>query len=263
MGMHPWHARPRRQALPPPEQAGSLPCLQPRYHPSPPPLPPRWVLIGGYLVNPASIPGWLRWVRSLSPLSFAFEVLAANEVADQYFAIHVDGFPEIGGIKGDGAPLPLVCRDAQLAHAAALQQPRQPMHTTPAPSPTVSFAPLSCPAVFLRTLGLNPSRNLQSAGALAAFYCGSCALAFAATSYTLWRRGGGSWRSALRRRGGGGGCCGGEAAAGGTGGGSGGGVAQGVHPHMRPFGRAPASPMSSNPGTPSKQGAAPRAPAAL
>lgn len=35
---------------------------------------PRWVLIGGYLVNPASIPIWLRWVRNLSPLSFAFEV---------------------------------------------------------------------------------------------------------------------------------------------------------------------------------------------
>jgi ABC-type multidrug transport system permease subunit len=61
-----------------------------------------WVLIGGYLVNPSSIPRWLRWVRSLSPLSFAFEVLAANEMADQFFSIHVDGFPNIGGIKGDG-----------------------------------------------------------------------------------------------------------------------------------------------------------------
>ena len=61
----------------------------------------RWVLVGGYLVNPASIPLWLRWIRNLSPLSFAFEVLAANEMADQYFSIHVDGFPEIGGIKGD------------------------------------------------------------------------------------------------------------------------------------------------------------------
>ncbi|GBF87535.1 ABC transporter Adp1 [Raphidocelis subcapitata] len=111
-----------------------------------------WVLIGGYLVNPSSIPRWLRWVRSLSPLSFAFEVLAANEMADQFFSIHVDGFPEIGGIKGD---------------------------------------------VFLRTLGLDPSRTLQSAGALAAFYGGSVALAFAATSYTLWRHSGGSWRAVI------------------------------------------------------------------
>ena len=60
------------------------------------------MLIGGYLVNPASIPVWLRWVRCLSPMSFAFEVLAANEIGDQYFSIHVDGFPEIGGVKGDG-----------------------------------------------------------------------------------------------------------------------------------------------------------------
>jgi hypothetical protein len=65
--------------------------------------PQQWVLIGGYLVNPASIPVWLRWVRCLSPMSFAFEVLAANEIGDQYFSIHVDGFPEIGGVKGDGA----------------------------------------------------------------------------------------------------------------------------------------------------------------
>lgn len=65
--------------------------------------PPRWVLIGGYLVNPNSIPVWLRWVRDLSPLSFAFEVLAANEMADQFFSIKVDGLPSIGGIKGDGA----------------------------------------------------------------------------------------------------------------------------------------------------------------
>jgi hypothetical protein len=85
-----------------PDAAKSLRILtKPTTHTSPPPLD-RWVLVGGYLVNPASIPAWLRWIRNLSPLSFAFEVMAANEMADQYFSIHVDGFPEIGGIKGDG-----------------------------------------------------------------------------------------------------------------------------------------------------------------
>jgi hypothetical protein len=51
--------------------------------------------------------------------------------------------------------------------------------------------------VFLRTLGLDPSRTLQSAGALAAFYGGSVVLAFAAMSFTLWRHSGGSWRALL------------------------------------------------------------------
>jgi hypothetical protein len=57
--------------------------------------------------------------------------------------------------------------------------------------------------VFLRTLGLEPSRTLLSCGALAAFYLGSVALAFAAMSYTLWRSGGGTWRGLLRSAGGG------------------------------------------------------------
>ena len=130
----------------------------------------RWVLVGGYLVNPASIPAWLRWVRSLSPMSFAFEVLAANEMADQTYALKVAGFAQLDGIKGD---------------------------------------------VFLRTLGLAPARAQVSAVALACFYAGSVALAFAATAYSLWRRGGGSWARLARRAL----CCGGAAAARGGGGG--------------------------------------------
>jgi hypothetical protein len=124
-----------------------------RPKPSPSPPPPRiirWVLVGGYLVNPSTIPSWLRWVstqpgstgwalpvrgfknefgvwgvlgalaaqysrhalshsarprpspslnvppppteppnqvRSLSPMSFALEVLAANEMGDQYYTL--------------------------------------------------------------------------------------------------------------------------------------------------------------------------------
>ncbi|GBF94737.1 ATP-dependent permease [Raphidocelis subcapitata] len=113
-----------------------------------------WVLVGGYLVNPMSIPGWLRWIRNLSPMSFAFEVLAANEMADQMYGLRVAGFAQLDGIKGD---------------------------------------------VFLRTLGLVPSRALESAVALAVFYLGSVLLAFSATSYTLWRHGGGSFRRMLAR----------------------------------------------------------------
>jgi len=60
-----------------------------------------WVLVGGYLVNPSSIPVWLRWVRYLSPMSYAFEAMASNEMADQLYAIKVEGFPSIGGIKGE------------------------------------------------------------------------------------------------------------------------------------------------------------------
>ncbi|KAI8475486.1 MAG: hypothetical protein J3K34DRAFT_483207 [Monoraphidium minutum] len=59
-----------------------------------------WVLVGGYLVNPNSIPPWLRWVRSLSPMSFALEVLAANEMADQTYDIKIPGLPQLGGIDG-------------------------------------------------------------------------------------------------------------------------------------------------------------------
>lgn len=53
--------------------------------------------------------------------------------------------------------------------------------------------------VFLRTLGLVPSRALESAVGLSCFYVGSVVLAFAATNYTLWRHGGGTWGRLLRR----------------------------------------------------------------
>jgi hypothetical protein len=65
---------------------------------------------------------------------------------------------------------------------------------------------------FLITLGLDPSRSAASAAALAAFYVGAAALAFAVTALRLRRRecaagGGGAvaagWRSlAARLRGG-------------------------------------------------------------
>ena len=50
---------------------------------------PQWVLVGGYLVNPSSIPAWLRWLRYASPLSYAFEVMAANEMGDQAYDLQL------------------------------------------------------------------------------------------------------------------------------------------------------------------------------
>jgi hypothetical protein len=44
-----------------------------------------------------SIPAWLRWIRNLSPMSFAFEVLAANEMADQMYSLKVAGFAQLEG----------------------------------------------------------------------------------------------------------------------------------------------------------------------
>jgi hypothetical protein len=60
-----------------------------------------WVLIGGYLVNPTSMPVWLRWVRWLCPMSYAFEAMASNELTGQVYALRVDGFPNLEGIAGE------------------------------------------------------------------------------------------------------------------------------------------------------------------
>jgi ABC-type multidrug transport system permease subunit len=60
-----------------------------------------WVLIGGYLVNPTSMPVWLRWVRWLCPMSYAFEAMASNEMTGQVYALRVEGFPNLEGISGE------------------------------------------------------------------------------------------------------------------------------------------------------------------
>jgi hypothetical protein len=61
-----------------------LACLTCRWMP--------WLQVGGYLVNPASIPIWLRWLRYLSPMSFAFEAMFANEFRGQYYNFGVQGY---------------------------------------------------------------------------------------------------------------------------------------------------------------------------
>jgi hypothetical protein len=230
-------------------------------HPTPsrPPNPPQRVLVGGYLVNPMSIPAWLRWIRNLSPMSFAFEVRcpagrpsarpragpAARRPAG--WAQAPGGARAVGrcaarGTRAGlcwarlraagpkralGAPQTRPLNRRRQALSPLVPRPRRP-HTNRAPS----RAPLAHPPphssqvlaanemadqmyslkvagfaqlegikgdVFLRTLGLVPSRALESAVALACFYVGSVALAFAATSYTLWAHGGGSFRRLLTR----------------------------------------------------------------
>ncbi len=66
-----------------------------------------WVLVGGFLVNPTYMPKWISWIRYLSPMSFAFEALAANEMSDQFYEIVLAGFPNLGLIKGDSVLMTL------------------------------------------------------------------------------------------------------------------------------------------------------------
>ncbi len=60
-----------------------------------------WVLVGGYLVNPSSMPRALAWLRYTSPLSFAFEGLFANQVKGTHFLFNV-GYWARGPIVGSG-----------------------------------------------------------------------------------------------------------------------------------------------------------------
>lgn len=59
-----------------------------------------WVLVGGFLVNPASIPVWVRWLRYASPLSYGFEGLFSNEIRGLAFNIAVWLFGHCGTWRG-------------------------------------------------------------------------------------------------------------------------------------------------------------------
>jgi ABC-type multidrug transport system ATPase subunit len=61
-----------------------------------------WVLVGGYLTNARSMPSWIRWVRWASPLSYAFELLATNELAaGPKFTVDFDGMPTLEDVPGE------------------------------------------------------------------------------------------------------------------------------------------------------------------
>ncbi|KAL6754353.1 ABC-2 type transporter-domain-containing protein [Haematococcus lacustris] len=59
-----------------------------------------WVLLGGFLVNPTSIPPGIGWLRYCSPMPYAFEALVSNEVAGQTFSLSVPGIPSVDNIQG-------------------------------------------------------------------------------------------------------------------------------------------------------------------
>ncbi|PNH08329.1 ABC transporter G family member 7 [Tetrabaena socialis] len=60
-----------------------------------------WVLVGGYLVNPSSMPLALRWLRYTSPMSYAFEALFANQVKGTRFVFDVDGYARVDDVAGE------------------------------------------------------------------------------------------------------------------------------------------------------------------
>jgi len=61
-----------------------------------------WLLFGGFLVNAASIPAHIKWVRWLSPLSYAFEILATTELAaGPLFSADVEGVPHLEQMPGE------------------------------------------------------------------------------------------------------------------------------------------------------------------
>jgi len=106
--LHAGRLRPARTSAPP-----CPPLLHARARPRPHPCPLcRLLQLGGFLVNPESIPAWIAWVRYLSPMSYALEAMASNEMADDYYTISVDGFGSIGGVQvrcgAVGAP-PVCC----------------------------------------------------------------------------------------------------------------------------------------------------------
>lgn len=58
-----------------------------------------YIMLGGVLVNTASIPAWLRWLCYLNPMSYALEAMTANEIAGQYFSLEFNGVT-INGVGG-------------------------------------------------------------------------------------------------------------------------------------------------------------------
>ncbi|GLC52605.1 hypothetical protein PLESTB_000648300 [Pleodorina starrii] len=60
-----------------------------------------WVMVGGYLVNPTSMPAALAWLRYASPLSYAFEALLANQVKGTYFIFDVAGYARVDDVSSE------------------------------------------------------------------------------------------------------------------------------------------------------------------
>lgn len=66
-----------------------------------------WVLVGGFLVNPKSIPVWVGWIRYVSPLPYAFEALYTNELRGQAYELGAPGVGTVSGVKAESFLLAL------------------------------------------------------------------------------------------------------------------------------------------------------------
>ncbi|GIM13392.1 hypothetical protein Vretimale_16539, partial [Volvox reticuliferus] len=60
-----------------------------------------WVMVGGFLVNPESMPAALAWLRYANPLSYAFETLFANQVKGTRFVFDVAGYAKVDDVTGE------------------------------------------------------------------------------------------------------------------------------------------------------------------
>lgn len=58
------------------------------------------LLVGGFFVNVASIPGWIRWLHYLSVFFYAYSTLMTNEVATLSLDFAVQGYAAVKNVRG-------------------------------------------------------------------------------------------------------------------------------------------------------------------
>ncbi|GAB4823317.1 hypothetical protein N2152v2_010363 [Parachlorella kessleri] len=58
------------------------------------------LLVGGFFVNVASIPGWIRWLHYLSLFFYAYASLITNEVANLSMDFVLEGYAAVSNVKG-------------------------------------------------------------------------------------------------------------------------------------------------------------------
>lgn len=59
------------------------------------------LLVGGFFVNVASIPGWIRWLHYLSVFFYSYAILITNEVATLSLNFAVSVATPIGGLTAE------------------------------------------------------------------------------------------------------------------------------------------------------------------
>ena len=58
------------------------------------------LLVGGFFVNVASIPGWIRWLHYLSPFYYAYSALISNEMSSLLLNFIVKGYTAVTNVRG-------------------------------------------------------------------------------------------------------------------------------------------------------------------